>query len=170
MSPDDLSREWALKARAGDESAFAELVRAWLPAAYRVARQITRDPAEAEDAVQEAFLRAHRALHRFDPARPFGPWILTIAARRALTRARRRRRDAPLEAAAAAAEPAAPREAGLSDALDELSPADRAILVLKYKEGLSVSEIARALDIGEPAVKVRLFRARERLMKRLAER
>jgi len=166
------------KAAAGDEGAFAELVRRHEGPALRLAQSITRDRAEAEDAVQEAFLRAYRNLERFDPERPFGPWIMKIAANRALSRSARRSKHRALEA-----DPAPAEEPGLDaaltrkeelrrvqDAVAALPPLDRAIIGLRYEQGLKVSDISRSLGLTLSAAKVRLFRARERLMKLLGGR
>ncbi|HAH06088.1 MAG TPA: RNA polymerase subunit sigma-70 [Elusimicrobia bacterium] len=160
-----------LRAKAGDEKAFAELIALHGKAAYRLALAITGDPADAEDAAQDAFLRAFRALERFDAERPFGPWILKIAANRALTRAGRRRRERPLEEAMEMPEPTAVKEdlESLRRGLDELDPLDRSLLALRYEAGLSVAAIAEALGIREGAAKVRLFRARQRLMGSMKE-
>ncbi|MDE2292059.1 MAG: sigma-70 family RNA polymerase sigma factor [Elusimicrobia bacterium] len=159
-------RELVLRARGGDRTAFGELVRRYEAAVFRLALRITGRRADAEDAGQEAFLRAWQALGRFDPGRPFGPWLLKIAANRALTAVERRRAGAGLEEAAEVAEDERDAEAGdrLRTAMSSLAPLDRAILSLRYEDGLSVAQVAETLDILEGAAKVRLFRARERLM------
>lgn len=163
--PEDV-RELVLRARDGGERAFAELVRRYEAAVFRLALRITGDRADAEDAAQEAFLRAWRALGRFDPERPFGPWVLKIAANRALSKVEQRRPKAALEEAAEVAETTRDREPGerLREALAGLSALDRAILSLRYEDGLPLADIAATLGILEGAAKVRLFRARERLM------
>ncbi|MDE2142393.1 MAG: sigma-70 family RNA polymerase sigma factor [Elusimicrobia bacterium] len=170
MTGDDLAREWVLKAREGDTEAFAELVKAFGPAVYRLALSITGDPADAADAAQESFLRAYWALSRFDPDRPFRPWILKIVWRRAMTRAGRRR-DAPLEEAEAMPErvEAQTETPPVREGLARLSPEDRSVLAFKYEEGMSIAEIAGLWGLSETAVKVRLFRARERLLKNMRE-
>lgn len=160
------ARDLAVRAQNGDEAAFAELVRRYQGAVFRLALRITGDRADAEDAAQEAFLRAWRAMGRFDPERPFGPWVLRIAANRALTKVERRRPQTSLEEAAHVAETTRDPMDGerLRQALGNLPPLDRAILSLRYEDGLSVADIAGTLGILEGAAKVRLFRARERLM------
>jgi len=150
--------------------AFGELVRSFESSVLRLAARITGDPAEAEDAAQEAFLRAYQALPRFDPDRPFGPWIMKIAANRALTRAARRNKDIPLDETAPGPdfeqEQADRNEVErLRHAVAGMPPSDRAVLSLRYDSGLPLSEIAHTLGIGLSAVKVRLFRARRRLMR-----
>ncbi|MFA5137829.1 MAG: sigma-70 family RNA polymerase sigma factor [Elusimicrobiota bacterium] len=171
MSPEpERIRELVLRARSGDEMAFGELVRSFEAAVLRLAARITGDPAEAEDAAQEAFLRAYQALPRFDPDRPFGPWIMKIAANRALTHAAHRRKDVPLDESAPGPdfekEQADKSEAErIKSAVAGMPPSDRAVLSLRYDSDLPLSEIARTLGIGLSAVKVRLFRARQRLMR-----
>lgn len=164
------SRDLVLRTLGGDDSAFGELVRRYEGLAMRIALRITRNPAEAEDAVQEAFLRAYKALPRFDPRRPFGPWLLKIATNRALSRARRLRPQASLDEALEVPERGGP-QAGtgpdverLQKALGDLSPRDRAVLSLRYDQGLPLADIARTIGLKLGAVKVRLFRARERLL------
>ena len=160
-----------LKAQAGDAEAFAELVRRYEGAVFRLALRITGTREDAQDAAQETFLRAYRGLSRFDPQRPFGPWLLKIAANRALSKAGRRRNTAPLDEAMQMREETGREDAARDElesvrcAMTDLAPADRAILALRYEEGMKVAEIARTLDIQQGAVKVRLLRARERLMR-----
>jgi len=74
--------------RGGEVDAFAELMRRTQRAAYRLARRITRRHEDADDVVQDAYVKAFRALDRFESDRPFGPWFLTIVSRTALTRIR----------------------------------------------------------------------------------
>jgi RNA polymerase sigma-70 factor (ECF subfamily) len=169
---DEDTRSLVLRTLEGDDAAFGELVRRYEGSAMRLAMAITRNPSDAEDAVQEAFWRAYKALPRFDPARPFGPWLLKITANRALTRARRRRPEAPLEEALAVPEAGRAEDRGpdlerLKQALGALSPGDRAVLSLRYDQDLPLSDIARTIGLKLGAVKVRLFRARERLLKLL---
>jgi len=167
------TKSLVLRTLEGDDAAFGELVRRYEGSAMRLALSITRNPAEAEDAVQEAFWRAYKALPRFDPARPFGPWLLKITANRALSRASRRRPEAPLEEAVEVAEAGRPDDdrgpdiERLKRALGELSPGDRAVLSLRYDQNLPLADIARTIGLKLGAVKVRLFRARERLLRLL---
>uniref|UniRef100_UPI001F02EA18 sigma-70 family RNA polymerase sigma factor n=1 Tax=Falsiroseomonas oryziterrae TaxID=2911368 RepID=UPI001F02EA18 len=84
-------------AQAGDAAAYDALLRDCLPLLRAVCRARLRDPAEAEDAVQDALLTLHRIRHTYDPARPFRPWLVAIGDRRALDRARRRGRAANRE-------------------------------------------------------------------------
>lgn len=155
--------------------AYDELVRRYQDVAFRTALVITGDPDEAEDAAQSAFIKAYRALPRFDTERPFRPWLLTIAGNEARNRrvaAGRRHRllttwqatldPAPLpspESETIAREAAATVLA----ALNGLAPEDREIISLRYLIGLSEREMAAALACPSGTVKSRLHRAMARL-------
>ncbi len=164
------------RARRGDLGAYEDLVRAHQEAAFRAAYLITRDSADAQDAAQEAFLRAYGALGRFDTRRPFRPWLLRIATNVALNRVRAsRRRQSMAERygtreSIGQAEPAI--EAGVlkrersrrvRDAIDRLRPDDRQLIVLRYFFDLSEAELAQAFDVAAGTIKSRLHRALGRL-------
>lgn len=157
-------RELVSQAQRGDEDAFAALVRPQLEMSYRVAYVITGGAAEAEDAVQEALVKAWRALDRFRAGEPFRPWLLRIAANEARNRRRSAGRRERL-ALRAAAEPVSPAPAGegLLDALNELPDDGRAVLVCRFVLGLSEQETAAALDVAPGTVKSRTSRALDRL-------
>ncbi|MGH7644568.1 MAG: sigma-70 family RNA polymerase sigma factor, partial [Gemmatimonadales bacterium] len=91
----------AVRAAGGDREAFGRLVERWTPQARRVARAVLRDPDDADDAAQDAFLAALVKLERYDPGRPFGPWLMRIVANAATDRRRRRavRQAEPLDPA-----------------------------------------------------------------------
>jgi RNA polymerase sigma-70 factor (ECF subfamily) len=93
--------------RGGETEAFAELVRRTRRSAYRLARRITRNHEEADDVVQESYVKAYRALDRFTPGKAFGPWFLTITARTALSALRqgKRRAAVPLDDPGPAGDP-----------------------------------------------------------------
>jgi RNA polymerase sigma factor (sigma-70 family) len=154
--------------------AYGELVRRHQRAAVRVAAMAAGDAAEAEDAAQEAFLRAYRALGGFRPGQPFRPWLLRIVANTARNgrRSARRRRGVALRAAALAVVPgdspadvAAGREdrRRLLDALHRLDATDRLVLTYRWFEQLSEAEMAVALGCRPGTVKSRLSRAMDRL-------
>ena len=167
--------ELARRAREGDDGAYEDLVKRYGQIAFRVAWLVTRDRSEAEDAAQEAFVKAYYALDRFRPDLPFRPWLLRIVANEARNRARssRRRQGLALRAAAVSDGDAAPspetaalaredRDTLLA-ALNRLSPADREVIGHRYLIGLSESETADVLDVRVGTVKSRLSRAMARL-------
>jgi RNA polymerase sigma-70 factor, ECF subfamily len=158
-----------IAARSGDASAFAVLVRAESPAAYRLALSIVRSPAEAEDAVQDAFLRAWRDLGSLRDAELWPAWFRRLTVRAALDQTRRRNRVRDLDLQLAvdvpglepAVQPADRIE--LMRAFDWLAPDDRAILSLRFFADLEVPDIAAALGIPLGTAKSRLSRALGRL-------
>jgi len=171
------------EARRGDPDAFASLVRAHQDVAFRTAMLITRNAADAEDAAQEAFVKAHRALHRFRAGEPWRPWLLAIVANEARNRRRSAGRRDGLAARAAAAHPpgAAPpggeaaalsgeRRAELLAALGRLGEDDRLVLGCRYLLDLSERETAQALGCRPGTVKSRTSRALERLRAELGPR
>ena len=151
----------------GDADALAVLFRAHWPAAYRSAWLIVRDDHAAEDIAQEGFVAAIRALDRFDRSRPFGPWLRTIVARRAIDAARARalRREVgaePLEAVAARRRPD-----GIADdvlrAVAALPDDQRIAVVLRHLLELTPTEIAALLDVPRGTVNSRLRRGLDAL-------
>jgi RNA polymerase sigma-70 factor (ECF subfamily) len=166
----------ARRAASGDQEAFGRLVERHMPVARRVAAAVVGADDEADDAVQDGFLSAWRAIDRFDPARPFRPWLLRIvvnAARDAARRARVRRTE-PLhpEFAGGAAGPdratdrALLREA-LRDAMATLPDRQRVAVTLFDAEGFSHAEIAESLGIPEGTVRSDVFHGRRALRARL---
>lgn len=175
--PDD-ERLVAL-ARAGDDAAFAALVRRHQEVAFRAAYVVLGDADAAADAAQEGFIAMHRALDRFRPGEPLRPWLLTIVGNRArnLRRGAGRRAAAHLRAGAAGAGAAASAEQAVLgfearrrvlDAVNALDPEDRALIACRYFLDLGEAETAALLGVARGTVKSRLFRARERLRRRLA--
>jgi RNA polymerase sigma-70 factor (ECF subfamily) len=167
-------RELVLRAQRGDARAYEELVRPHQEIAFRVAYVITRNAADAEDAVQEALVKAWRALGRFRAGEPLRPWLLQIAANEARNRRRSagRRERLTLRAAASPGEAApSPEEALLAtgdrerllDALEALPDAAREVLACRYLLDLSEEETAGALDVRLGTVKSRSARALEKL-------
>ncbi len=148
------------------------LVRLAAPGALAVARRVTADPALAEDAAQEAFLKAFRALDRYRAQSSFRAWVRTIAIRCAIDLVRRRRPEPPLPES-----PLAPgnEEARHEDvdllraALAALSPLDREIMIARELEGSTDRELAGRFEMTVTAVRVRLHRARKRIRARFEE-
>lgn len=162
--------------------AFPALVERHARMVFRVAYRITGNEHDAEDVVQETFLRAHRNLGRFDSRAGFSTWIYRIATNCAIDvlRSRRRRSEDPLDHAGSEGEgPAseAPRpddaahgseiQSRVLEALDGLSPQERAAFVLRHFEGRSIDEIGSTLGVGANAAKQTVFRAVRKLRLRL---
>jgi RNA polymerase sigma factor (sigma-70 family) len=156
-------------AQGGDTSAFEELVRRYQEPAFRAAYLVLRDAPEAEDAAQDAFVKAYRALHRFRTG-SMRPWLLKIVMNESLNRAKsRRRRIAVAERAARQGEPPTwtmddtvigrERAALLRSALDALREQDRTVIYLRYFLMLSEQELAEYLGCAPGTVKSRLHRA-----------
>jgi RNA polymerase sigma-70 factor (ECF subfamily) len=166
--------ETELVARAvdGDRQAFGNLVQHFAGSVRRVARAVLRDPDEADDAAQDAFVRAFENLHRFDRRRPFGPWLMQIVANAARDRLRRQavRRAAPLDEELPASDPQPSEEVEraalgerLREALNQLPERRRLAVVLFDVEGYSSGEIAGILRIPEGTVRSEVFHARRAL-------
>lgn len=163
------------RAREGDGDAYAELVARHQAVAFRTAYALCRDAADAEEAAQDAFVKAYAALPRFRAGAPLRPWLLTIVAHEARNRARSAARRRRLAARAAAAEPPAAAdapEAALPDpelraALARLPDRDREVLWLRFFVGLDEAETAAALGCRRGTVKSRTSRALARLREEL---
>jgi RNA polymerase sigma-70 factor, ECF subfamily len=162
------------RAKAGDTAAYEKLVRGYQAVAFRTAYLITGDVSEAEDAAQEAFIKAYRALGRFRSGAPFRPWLLAVVANEARNRRRAASRRANLALRVAgegapgersfspeAATVAAERRAELLGALEALREEDRLAIGCRYFLGLSEAETAVALGCARGTVKSRLSRARQ---------
>jgi RNA polymerase sigma-70 factor (ECF subfamily) len=177
-------RELVARAKRGDADAYEELVHAYQGIALRTAYLISGNAADAEEAAQDAFLKAHRALWRFRPGAPFKPWLLRIVANEARNRRRSAGRHAALALRAEAAGGAASGDAAPSPeaallgaerreqllaALNRLGVTDREALACRYFLDLSEAETAAALGIRPGTVKSRLSRALERLREELGE-
>ncbi len=181
QEPDSL---WVEQTLAGDQDAFGNLVLRYERDVFNLTYRMLNNRGEAEDAAQEAFLRAYANLDRYDPARPFKTWLLSIASNHCIDRIRRRRLtwlslEEPLPPhPALTSDVPGPEESALDHErseevqalLDELSPEYRIAVVLRYWYDLSYAEIAEMLNTTESAVKSRLFRARQALASRLESR
>lgn len=170
--------EWV---RQGDLSHFELLMRRQNQRLFRVVRSIVRDEAEAEDVVQDAYVRAYSHLDQFEGRARFATWLTRIAVHEARARIRRGSRYAPLEEATGPRpvselpdsnggsngpeDEASGRELQkiLTRAIDKLPDSHRSVFVLRDVEGLSTAETAEILGLSEANVKVRLHRARTAL-------
>ncbi|MGK7865791.1 RNA polymerase sigma factor [Falsiroseomonas sp. E2-1-a20] len=163
-------------AQAGDARAYDTLLREVTPRLRQLCRARIRDMAEVEDAVQDALMTIHALRHTYDPARPFGPWMTTIATRRAIDRLRRRGRtngresnldDLPEGLASVA--PVAEERIGarnLRDAVSELPESQRTALRLAKLEDLSLAEASARSGLSIGALKVATHRAMRSLRRR----
>jgi RNA polymerase sigma factor (sigma-70 family) len=166
--------ELVARAAEGDHEAYAALVRPYERVAFRVAAAITGWNPDAEEATQNAFVKAYRSLHRFRVGEPFRPWLLRIVVNEAHNVLRGERRHRRLGARAAerhevacegADETVLAREEvdAVIGALARLSDADRLAVVLRYFAELSDAEAAALVGTSKEAHRVRLLRARKRL-------
>ncbi len=159
----------------GNQPAFTTFVETYQSAVYNLCYRMLGEAREAEDATQEAFLRAYSQLHRYDPERPFKTWLLAIASHYCIDRLRRRRQnwlslddELLAEREAWRASTPDPQEVALrredskevAALLAGLAPKDRNAIVLHYWYGLSYEEIAGVVGSSVGAVKSRLHRAR----------
>lgn len=170
----EAEKVWLEQAIKGDDEAFGDLVDAYQGPVYNLCYRMLGNREEAEDAAQETFLKAYRALKRYDSSRKFINWILAIASNHCIDRIRKRRFHlmsfddlVPIadrgnkhpEAAVFEGE----RQEAVQELLDNLEKKDRAAVVLKYWYDMSYDEIAGSLDLTVSAVKSRLHRARKHL-------
>ncbi len=167
-------------AQSGDGDAYASLVRAHQDIAFRTAMLITQNAAEAEEAAQDAFVKAWRALKRFRSGEPLRPWLLTIVANEARNRRRSAGRRSALALRSAPREPdgedrsaeaqvlAAESRTALLEGLARLRDDDRLVLGCRYLLELSEAETAAALGVAAGTVKSRTSRALARLRDEVA--
>ena len=187
--------EWIQLARKGDQAAFGRLVVAYQTPVYNLTYRMLGNAGEAEEAAQEAFLRAYTRLHSYDPQRPFRSWMLSIASHYCIDLLRKRRitwlsfedeiaapggsnggnttvsrthlaSNSPKPEVVVAQKE---REVQIQQLLTALSPTDRAAITLRYWYDYSYEEIAEALNLTVSAVKSRLHRGRKLLQKALLD-
>jgi RNA polymerase sigma-70 factor (ECF subfamily) len=188
-SPIEIDDEAAIvaQARLGDAKAFSELLRRYEGKIFRLALHITQNREDAEDVLQEAFLKAYEHLDQFQGQSKFYTWIVRIAVNQALMKLRKRKSDrsVSLDETIDTGEDTVAREIAawdenpeqqysreeinqiLSSAIDGLAPIYRAVFVLRDVDDLSTEATAEALELSVPAVKSRLLRARLQLRDKL---
>ncbi len=186
---EDTGEELALvtAAKGGDVGAYEQLVRKYDRNVFRIANHITQNREDAEDVVQDAFLKAFQHLDRFQGNSKFYTWLVRIAVNEALMRLRKRRnaKTVSIDEDVETEEGSMPREVAdwspnpeqqygsselkeiLTKTINGLSPGFKTVFVLRDIEGLSTEETAEALGLSVPAVKSRLLRARLQLRDRL---
>ncbi|HEX2086709.1 MAG TPA: RNA polymerase sigma factor [Solirubrobacteraceae bacterium] len=176
MGRESADDELIERARSGDTAAYGELVRRYEQIAFRTACAVCGDATEAEDAAQEAFVKAYAALPRFRTGAPWRPWLLRIVANEARNRRRAagRRHHLALRAARAEPEQAAPGpetrlQGALLAALERLEPAHREVVVLRHLLDLPEAECAEVLKCRKGTVKSRLSRAMQKLRAELEQ-
>lgn len=172
----------------GDRAEFAHVVEEYSPLIYRLGLKMLNNPQDAEDILQETFIKAYRHIGSFDGRSSISTWLYRIATNEALMLLRRKRPDqisfeAPLVNETEPQEPlqivdwcclpeedylTAEGQARLNEAIDRLPTSLRVVFLLRDIEGLSTRETAEVLDISEMAVKTRLSRARLRLREDLS--
>lgn len=177
------------RARTGDAAAFTELVNRYERKIFRLAKHITQNDEDAEDVLQETFLKAYSHLDTFQGQSKFYTWIVRIAVNEALMKLRKRKssKTVSLDEPTDTGEETMVREIAVWDedpeqkysqselreildkAVESLKPAFRTVFVLRDIEELSTEETASALDISIPAVKSRLLRARLQLREKLTK-
>lgn len=185
MSENKQNREdFSLEAlRAGDRNEFARLVDTYSTVIYRLGLKMLDDPQDAEDVLQETFIKAYRHLKSFDGRSSLSTWLYRIATNEALMMIRRRKQvpisiDEPVESEVEIDEPvqivdwccmpeqelmSTEARAYMDQAIEQLPASLRAVFVLRDIEGLSTEETSQVLNLSEAAVKTRLSRARMRL-------
>jgi RNA polymerase sigma-70 factor (ECF subfamily) len=169
--------QWLVQAADGDEAAFAKIVETYQKPVYNLCYRMLGNAGDAEDAAQEAFIRAYKYMHRYDPDRSFATWLLSIASHYCIDQLRKRRFDGfsmddEDRAWMAPPDPGPDPENSLSISekqaqvqglLEELKPKDRSAVIMRYWYDYSYNEIAEALSLTVSAVKSRLHRARRDL-------
>ncbi len=170
-------------ARTGDSDGFRLLVERHSRKVFRLAFRLTGNEQDAEDVVQETFLRAYRGLDRFAEPALVGSWLYRIASNYALDllRSRKLRAGPGLPAGETALEVSSSQpgpdrqlegerlQRRIARALEALSPQERVAFTLRHFEGRSVEDIAAALQVGENAAKQAVFRAVQKMRRALAE-
>lgn len=176
-----------VRAKAGDMSAFSDLVNHYERRVFRMAKQITQNDDDASDVLQETFLKAYTHLEDFQGNSKFYTWLVRIAVNEALMKLRKRRSDrtVPLDEPIDTGEDEVAREIAvwdqnpedsysreelgriLDEAIQSLKPAYRTVFILRDIEEMSIEETAEALGLSISAVKSRLLRARLQLREKL---
>jgi RNA polymerase sigma-70 factor, ECF subfamily len=168
---------WLAKAQAGDDEAFTYIVETYQKPVFSLCYRMLGNAGDAEDAAQEAFLRAYKHIGRYDPNRSFATWLLSIASHYCIDRLRKRRLSTfsiddekhdwwqppdsgPTPEGAMVHDE---KQARIQALLDVLPPKDRAAVTLHYWYDHSYEEIAESLSLSVSAVKSRLYRARRAL-------
>ena len=182
-------RELVTAAQRGDRGAFKTLFERYHRRAYALALGVVRHPDDAMDVVQEAFIKAHKYLDKFEGSASFYTWLYRIVMNLAIDHLRKQRKVKPVELdearlEAEGDEPLLPRilsgnpgqalldkqiRGRIDQALDQLSENHRAVLVMRELEGLSYEDMAQAMNCSKGTIMSRLFHARRNMQKRLLD-
>lgn len=184
MATAETDEQLVRKAQADDDRAFGELVHRYEAKVYSLALKMLRNPEDAEDVLQDTFLRAYRGIKSFQGNSTISTWIYRITANSALMRLRRKHlptvsiddadeREAPINIADWAPGPVEQlltkeTQQAMNEAVEALPPEFRQVFILRDVEEMSNSEVAEVLDLSVAAVKSRLHRARLKVRDRLA--
>ena len=182
----DSVREVIQRALSGDQAAFTELLNRHRRLAYQLALGIVKDPTEADDLVQESFIKAFRCLSRYNPEYAFTTWLCKIVSNHCLDHIRRRKirafsLDEPIAGQNGCIKREIPdwslnpewqyvrkqRMISIDEAINSLPPRYRRVILLRHKEDHTYEEISEILGIPLGTVKAQIFRARELLKKKL---
>ena len=182
---DDSDAVAVARAQSGDQDAFGVLVERHSVRLFQMAYRMTGNEQDAEDVVQETFLRAYKQLNRFESRAGFGTWLHRIAANCSLDFLRKRKRqdqqvdpveleaEGPTSTISSHAPPPDDQvfllevQQKVEGVLDQLTPMERTAFVLRHFEGRSIEEIGRALGIGPSATKQSIFRAVQKMRRSL---
>ncbi len=169
----DIDIHWVIKAQQGDPNSFTQIITQFEKPVYNLCYRMLGNAEDAEDAAQETFLRAYKSMKKYDRTRPFGTWLLSIAAHYCIDQIRKRRypvvsiEDLPV--------PDLPDHAPGMDSkmelkegqtqvralLKTLDPVDRAAIIMYYWYDMSYDEICESLNMTNSALKSRLHRSRK---------
>lgn len=178
----DNEAEWLLNAQNGDQQAFSYLVEKYQRPVYNLSFRMLGNAQDAEDAAQEAFLRAYKAMKRYDNNRAFSSWLLSITAHYCIDQIRKKKFT--VVSVEELSMPNLPdntpgvetklskkdEQLRIRELLEELSPIDRAAVIFYYWYDFSYQEISETLSLSISAVKSRLHRARRTMANRWAEK
>ena len=171
----EMDEKWIARAQTGDPEAFTQIVEFYQRPVFNLCYRMLGDPAEAEDAAQETFIRVYQNIRRYDDKRSFTTWLLSIAANYCIDQIRKQRMSLisidetsfpELSADIPGPEAAMSRseeQAQVRALLSSLHPVDRAAIIMYYWHDLSYEEISEALKLTGSAVKSRLHRARREM-------
>ena len=180
--------ELIVRARAGDQKAFETLLNQYKNLVYAIMLKMVRNPQEAEDLTQEAFMKAFHAIGAFNEEYAFSTWLMKIATNNCIDFLRKKKlktysidqpiqhKDDAIQVELPTGDPSPERQLLtaeqariLRQAIEELPPLYRHVIILRHQEEKSYEEIAEILDVPIGTVKARIFRAREMLNKRIKE-